>query len=46
MLPVSLDCPFFIALSEFSNVYLKNERWLDVFAILQKHVTICQQQGV
>jgi hypothetical protein len=24
MLPVSLDCPFLIALSVFSNVYLKS----------------------
>jgi hypothetical protein len=30
MLPVSLDCPFLIASSVFSNVYLRFEKKTDI----------------
>jgi hypothetical protein len=33
MLPVSLDCPFLIALSVFSNVYLDDSRMCPTAAI-------------
>jgi hypothetical protein len=36
MLPVSLDCPFLIALSVFSNVYLKKVRHPQAYVTLVK----------